>query len=286
MDGQACALGQETGGCGGEGVQVGDGNLSVGPWGERIGGVVGDGDVAVAVASNLEVEPIVWRRRCQCMAVAVPCVVRRPIEFKSVDTWLRDEHILGRGSDADTLAKQSSPAVEAEGGRKSYIVVDYYLHDVVAGVGVGESIGLCAFGEWGNIVQGGTAAVDIAAHSAVHFIIGKRNALLVGPCAGEIRVGDGKASEAEAAARSGQRECGEVVYLDIGEGYLDFAPVTRYVMQGAGVCTCGGENDVGGDAIAGADSVDCPIGKVLVGIEAVVVRHSVELDMDVGAEWT
>ena len=171
MDGQACALGQETGGCGGEGVQVGDGNLSVGPWGERIGGVVGDGDVAVAVASNLEVEPIVWRRRCQCMAVAVPCVVGRPIEFKSVDTWLRDEHILGRGSDADTLAKHSSPAVEAEGGRKSYIVVDGYCHDVVAGVGVGESAGLCAGWERRCIVQGSTAIV-IVAHSAVHVIIG------------------------------------------------------------------------------------------------------------------
>lgn len=78
--------GQETGGCGGEGVQVGDGNLSVGPWGERIGGVVGDGDVAVAVASNLEVEPIVWRRRCQCMAVAVSCSVVGPVQLYPVNT--------------------------------------------------------------------------------------------------------------------------------------------------------------------------------------------------------
>ena len=107
----------------------------------------------------------------------------------------------------------------------------------------------------------------------------------VGPGTGVIGGGDGMTSEAEVAARSGQRECGEGVYLNIGEWDLDFAPVTRYVMQGAGVCTCGGENDVGGDAIDGADPVDCPIGKVLVGIEAVVVRHSVELDMNVGAEW-
>ncbi len=89
-EGQKPVCGVKAVGQGGMGVDVCDGYGSCRSGGRGVGGVVGDDDVSVAVAANIEVEPVVVRQWGNVYCFAETGVVGSPIELEPVDTRLGD----------------------------------------------------------------------------------------------------------------------------------------------------------------------------------------------------